>query len=238
MKANDIPYVDFYSELIKKRIKETDIYFDTDHHWRLYPSFVAYQSLCEELGERYGFQYNRDYADISNYSVTTYSDWSLGSWGKKVGRFFTWLGADDFDVISPRFQTSLIERQPYKNETRRGSFDESVLCTNFLEKDYYGVTNYDFYCGGTFRLQIFENEINPQGKKVLLVRDSFGQTITPFLALQTCELHTCDVRNHTQFVGEKLNLEEYIKEIKPEYVIVIYSGAYSRDNSVGYYDFF
>ena len=71
-----------------------------------------------------------------------------------------------------------------------------------------------------------------------MVRDSFGQTVSAFLPLQVSEIQMCDVRNHTQFVGEKINIEEYINKIKPDYVIVCYTGAYSKGKSVGYYDFF
>jgi hypothetical protein len=39
-------------------------------------------------------------------------------------------------------------------------------------------------------------------------------------------------------VGEKLDLEDYIREIRPDYVIVLYSGVSSVEEAHGSYDFF
>ena len=80
-----------------------------------------------------------------------------------------------------------------------------------------------------------KNNLNPHGKKILMICDSFAMVVTPFLALQTSELHICDVRDNEKYVGEKLNMEKYIKEIKPDYVIVLYNGV---SNSQKEYNFF
>ena len=60
--------------------------------------------------------------------------------GKKVGTFFTWHGADDFELITPKFETSFIEEQPMKGEKREGSFEESLLFMENMRKDLYGGT--------------------------------------------------------------------------------------------------
>jgi hypothetical protein len=152
-----------------------------------------------------------------------------------VGTYFTEEGADDFELITPKFETDLIEEQPFKNSIRTGSFEETVLYMDNLEKDYYGKNSYVTYSGGDYRLQIIKNNKNLEGKKILLIRDSFGCVVSPFLSLQTSELHVCDVRNFESFVGEKVNMEEYIQQIQPDYVLVLYTGT---DLSSGRNDFF
>ena len=107
-----------------------------------------------------------------------------------------------------------------------------------MKKDYYNGSPYVTYSGGDFRLQIMKNNLTPDGKKILLVRNSYSCVVAPFLALQTSELHVCDMRDFSYFVGEKLNLEEYIKEISPDYVIVLYNGASSFEDGLGQYNFF
>ena len=164
----------------------------------------------------------------------------LGSYGKKVGTYFTWNGADDFDLILPKFKTDMTECQPFKNEIKNGAFEDTVLYKQHLEKNYYHTNNYCTYSGGDFRLQIMKNNLNTNGKKILLIRNSFACAVSPFLALNTSELHICDVRNYSYFVGNKINMEEYIKEIKPDFVLVLYHkgiGAYLEKNN-GEYDFF
>ena len=100
------------------------------------------------------------------------------------------------------------------------------------------MNTYVVYSGGDIKLQIMKNQLNPDGKKILLVRDSFACITAPFLSLQTSELHLCDMRNFNKSAGKKVNVEEYIKEISPDYVILLYSGISTANASDDRYDFF
>ncbi len=223
-----IPYLDFGEKM------DIDSYYRTDHHWTIRSGFEAARSLCETLNQTYGFTYDVAKTDLNQFQVETYEDWFLGSYGKKLGIYFT-SGVDDFQLITPTFETDFTELQPIKNQTRQGSFSETLLYEEHLEKGYYTKNPYATYSGGDFRLQIMKNNQLPEGKKILMIRDSYSCALAPFLALQTSELHLCDVRDYTYFVGEKLNMEEYIKEVKPDYVVLLYSGA---SDAHGKYDFF
>ena len=237
LKRREIPTLSL-GEVLEEELSPSEIFYGTDHHWRSYPGLLASSAICRELAERFGFSYRQEETEAESYTFTAYPDWFLGSKGKKVGRFFTWQGADDFELITPAFETSLTEKQPFKGESREGSFADTVLYPENLEKDYYHKNTYVTYSGGDFRLQILINRLKPEGKKVLLVRDSFGCAVSPFLALQMGELHVCDMRDFESFVGEKLDLEDYIREIRPDYVIVLYSGVSSVEEAHGSYDFF
>ena len=232
----NVPFVSLTGALEDSKCLISELFYYTDHHWTSYAGFLANQVICEELNERYDFEYNEQYANINYYNVEKYHDWFLGSKGKKVGSSFTSHGADDFELIVPRFETHLTEVQPFKNEIREGSFEETVLYMENMKKDYYKINTYATYSGGDFRLQIMKNNLNEDGKKIVLVRDSFACAVAPFLALQTSELHVCDVRDGNYYVGDKLNVEEYIKRVKPDFVLVLYTGVYSYSSS--WYDFF
>lgn len=238
MDNRQIPCIGFVDSLRENGIADEDIFFSTDHHWKPLSGFIAANTILDELYRRYGFTYDKQKTDIQDYTIETYHDLFLGSYGRKAGRFFSWKGADDFDVISPGFDTHLTEEQPAKGEKRQGGFDDTVLFQDNLKKDYYHTATYATYCGGDFRLQIIKNLKNPEGKKALLVRDSFAGVVAPFLALQFSELHICDMRNFEYFVGEKINLEDYIRDTNPDYVIVLYSDVSSLEGSDGRYDFF
>jgi len=107
-----------------------------------------------------------------------------------------------------------------------------------LEKDYYKINNYVTYSGGDIKLQIMKNMLNANGKKVLLIRDSYACAAAPFLSLYFSELHSCDMRNINKSPGEKVNAEEYMKEISPDYVILLYSGIGKADDAYETYNFF
>ena len=70
-------------------------------------------------------------------------------------------------------------------------------------------------------MQIMQNHTNPDGPKILLIRNSFSCVVSPFLALQASELHLVDDRDGTYPQGEKVNIEEYIEQEQFDYVIEI-----------------
>ena len=236
LRDKGVPYLDFMDIFEEEDIPTNELFYRTDHHWKEYPGFVAYQSLCKELKSRYGFEYSQEYMDYSNYNIKDYPNCFLGSIGRQVGRYFTWQGLDDFRLITPKFETNMTEEQPIKGETRSGTFEESVLFMDHLDGDIYKTNPYSVYSGGDFRLQIMKNNLNQQGKKILLIRDSFACVVAPFLALQTSELHICDMRDMDGMIGDKINMEDYIKEIKPDYVVVLYTHV--GDSSDSRYNFF
>lgn len=238
LNKSEIPYIEFSKDLKDYGIKDSEIFYYTDHHWTSRTGFIANDILCKELNKKYDFEYNKKYTDINNYDIVNYPDWFLGSKGKKTGLFFTTYGADDFEIITPKFKTDLIEEQPFKNQIRTGTFQNTVLYMENLQKDYHHSNLYATYSGGDFRLQIIKNRLNPDGKKILIVRDSFACVVTPFLSQQVKELHICDMRNFSGMVGDKINIEEYINDIKPDYVLILYTALTDSDFSKDKYNFF
>lgn len=98
MEEEGIPYLDYSEPFRRNHLDKNDLFFHTDTHWRPLVGFSATGSLCEVLHNRYGFDYYEEYNDINHYSVKTYPNWFLGNLGKKTGRYFSWYGADDFDL--------------------------------------------------------------------------------------------------------------------------------------------
>ncbi len=221
LSAKGIPILDSVEVFEKCGMEGKDVFFRTDHHWTPLAGFRVAEAICRELNTRYGFAYNTDYTDLKNYNTTTYTNWFLGSYGKQVGIFFAGYPVDDFDLITPLFQTEFIEEIPSINSVRKGGFEDTMIYKKFLEKDYYEVNTYAAYSGGDFRLQKITNCRNADGEKILIIRQSYGCVVTPFLALQAKELHVTDDRDGTYPEGEKINYEEYIQSVKPDYVIVL-----------------
>ena len=212
-----------------------DWYFITDHHWKPETGFWAYGKLCERLNMQFGFAYDKSLTNLDNYEQRIYQNWFLGSTGKKIGRFFTPLGIDDLDLIVPKFSTDLTVSIPADDETRNGSFEEALLeHSQLAKKDYYSLNPYDVY-GFNHREKNIYNHNSVNDDTILVISDSYAISVNPFLSLNTKELHIADVRNYEWFVGEKLNLNEYIPKIQPDYVIVFYKGVRHGDGS---FDFF
>lgn len=169
LKVTDIPFISFADLVSKTTENVKDPFFVTDSHWKPHSGFIANQYLCEELNNRYGFSYNKQYTEIHNYNIQNYKNLFLGCWGKKTGTYFTWSGADDFELFTPCFATDLLLEEPLKNEKREGEFEDTVLYLDNLEKDYYSKDSYSTYSGGNRQLQVVKNQLNPNGKKELIV---------------------------------------------------------------------
>ena len=232
LKDRQIPLLDLGDVFKEKNMSEDSLYFYTDHHWTSRTAFEASGAICERLNLNYGFSYDEKAADINNYKIKTYKNTSLGSYGKKVGTWFTWRGKDDFDLIIPEFSTDLTERSlRTKKIVRSGSFENTVLHTEQIKDDPYKSVMYDIYSNGNQNMQIVLNNLKEDGKTVLIIRDSFGSPVTPFLSLHTGQLHILDIRP-----GDRLNPKTYIRKIKPDYVIILYTGITSYEEG-GKFDF-
>ncbi|MBE6828310.1 MAG: hypothetical protein E7514_06865 [Ruminococcaceae bacterium] len=233
-----IPCCDLRAALSESGIEQENYFYITDHHWRPTTGFAMTGAICRELDSRYGFPYDAEKLKIENYTVNNYEKWFLGSKGKKVGTYFTPSGADDFQIIIPKFDTLLHEDVPYSNVSRSGDFETiSYYKDHCRTKDWYGKNPYAAYSGGNFRLQIIKNELANNGKKVLLIRDSFACTVSPFLSMQTAELHIIDIRDFVTYEGERFSVFDYIDRNKFDYIIVLYSSVKEMTTSDSMYLF-
>ena len=71
----------------------SSLFFRTDHHWTPEAGFLACQTIAETLRRDYGFTIPGKYTDERFFTRTFYSDYFLGSQGKRVGSLYA--GVDD-----------------------------------------------------------------------------------------------------------------------------------------------
>lgn len=224
LKAAGIPTLDLAAAMTSAGMMNEDSFFLTDHHWKPTVGLWAAKQVGSTLREKYGFNHDPYYMDPENYSVQVYEDLFLGSYGLKAGRYFTKGGLEDIDILDPKFETKLSVKCPYNSKSLSGNFQETLMNMDFVNpKGDYSTQCYMTYTGGNYRLEIIRNELKPDGEKVLLIHDSFACAVTPFLALETGELHAIDLRD---FIPSKqISVLDYIEKIQPDHVVVLYSGV-------------
>lgn len=234
--SENINNINLIEEMKNDGVSWEKSFFITDHHWTPKMGLWANEKICERLSHQYNFSIQNDMLKMANYDIQTYKDWFLGSQGKKAGRYFTNLGIDDIDKITPKFDTNFTVSQPLKNEIRSGSFSESIFYdSDFENKNIYKSNPYAAYSGGDFRQQIIVNNLINNNKKIVLIKDSYACVVAPFLSMQAKEVHIIDVRNFEYFYGEKINVENYIQQENPDVVIVLYNGCPTTDSRTDFF---
>ena len=193
-------------------------FFKTDHHWRPEAAFFAWLQLSHVLSDRYGFHTDPALTDPAGWRTTVLRDFFLGSQGKRVGSLYA--GVDSFTLYTPLFDTDLTYVCQAYNIHRTGDFETSVCFPERVaEPDWFGGNPYTYYAGGDYPIATITNHKNPDGPRVVMLRDSFACALTPFLALSCSELTTIDLR---YFEGD---LSAAIRAAESDLVLTLYAAS-------------
>lgn len=194
-----------------------ELFFQTDHHWTPAGAFLGYQVLCEKLEKRYRFKIDEEFLDPDFYNKYSFGEVFLGSQGRRVGSAYG--GLDDLEIWSPKKTTHFTYSVPIIGVKREGPFVTSLLFPERLaDVDLYNDNPYAIYAGGDYLLSRAVNQDLPKGKRVLVLRDSFGCGLTPFLSLSCGEVMAMDPR---QFNGNQDIMMHYIDWLEPDLIIVM-----------------
>ena len=178
--------------------KGEDIYYRTDHHWTSLGAFYGANAIFEALG--------LEPLDLSDYDKTTVTDQFYGTIYSTSG--VRWVRPDSIDTYIPAdgvHVTSWFGAQPSEG---------SLYVDHYLSvKD-----KYSYFLGGQQQpLCVIESDKAPDGPKVLIIRDSYSDSLAPFLTERFSEVHLFDPRNNLTSV------KDYVAQNDIDSVIVLYS---------------
>lgn len=223
LKQEQVDYLDLRPLLINGSKSQNELFFNTDHHWRIETAFTATGYIEDYLNQHYGFTIDAFYHQLENYDVQVLKNVFLGSAGRRVGKYYA--GVDDFSLITPKFPTDIsLTEYNYGNEVRaEGSFYQAVIDHAYLrDLEDISINRYASY-HGDHRELIFKNKLVNSGK-VLFIKDSFAVPVYSFMSLAVGEVRALDLRLY------KGALREYIKSYQPDIVIVLYnSESFSKE---------
>ena len=192
-----------------------DLFFRTDHHWKPNVARAAAQSIEATLNTSYGYQADISLLDAEKFHEDLYPSRYLGSFGQRITLVRT--KPDDFPLIYPDFPVSLRLRIPSMELDRTGDFsifyDYRQLA---FPQDFYRPI-YGTYTYGERALLSVQNLQKKDQHKLLLIRDSFGNLIIPFLSLGMKEIDAIDMRF---FTG---SLHAYLRQERPDTVVLCYT---------------
>jgi len=187
------------------------LFYKTDHHWTAKTSIWAGQEISKKLNELYGFGLNVELLDTNNFTEKLTGKW-LGSMGQKVIPLY---GEENFYIYSPKYATD-IDWLLY-NESKGELFQSS----GSFDSLYHFVSDSSHtYTDAYPALSFSQNNNLPEGRKILLIGDSFNMPLSKFLAL---------VFKEVNFIYRRSSLLDDYLANKPDVVLLGFYRAAFED---------
>ena len=192
---DNINFVDIYDTLYAN--KDEYIYYKTDHHWTTKGAYLAYEKLMENMGiEPHG----EDYFHIKKVTDSFY-----GSLYSKSG--FRNIDPDSIELYIPKKEE--VSKVEFVEE---GKVSDSIYdMENLDKKDKYTV-----FLGGNHPLIKINTNIN-NGKKLLIIKDSYANSFIPFLTGHFSEIYVVDPRYYDK------DLKILVDDNKIDNLLIMYN---------------
>lgn len=162
------------------------LYFNTDHHWTGLGAYYAYQAFCEQTG-----QTALNLSDCTEQTVEGFEGSLLDTDGS----------------LSQNLDTVHYWKFPYQTHAKRQEKPGSEMYdTDVYYEGAAGSGAYITFIYGDSALFIEYNDDNKNGKKIAVVKESYGNAFVPYLTNNYEEVHVVDFR----YFGD--NLKNYMQE--------------------------
>lgn len=189
--------VDMYSALNDHASEY--IYYRTDHHWTSLGAYYGYAALMKDMG--------LPCRALSEYDRKTVSDSFYGTAYSSSG--FSWIKPDNIETFVDGDAGNV------KNYTK-GS-NAAPATTGLYVQTFLGKKDkYSMFLGGVTPL-IHISTPNDGAPSLLIIRDSYTDSLAPFLTDNFSDIYIIDMRYY------KGSVADYVKENHIDSVLVIYS---------------
>lgn len=169
--------IDAYDALMQHRTEY--IYFRTDHHWTALGAYYAYQRFCMDT--------DRTPKELSQYKKVSFGDF--------IGTFYADscknknLRKDKMAVYYPQSKLSMKTRA-----------DNGKMVTSKVIEDGsgYGISaKYSSFLGGDNAYSVVTNQEIKDNSACIVVKESYGNALVPYLAEHYHKVHVIDYRYYT-----------------------------------------
>lgn len=194
----DTAQIDLLTPLRERAEDGEYVYYRTDHHWTTLGAYYAYVEIMSSYGiEPYPIEYfTREVVSEEFYGTT----WS------KAG--MKWIGPDSMEFFRFEGDENFVCEIVDSGEVIDGFYARSYLD----KKDKYSA----FIGGNNGRVKIYLDGSQKERETLVLIKDSFGHSLAPFLAMHF-DLDIIDLRYY------KLPVTNVIAESGAEKVLIMYN---------------
>jgi len=199
--------LNLHEKIHEENLEHYSLFYRTDHHWNADAGLWASEKISEWLIQK-GFNVDTSTFSKDNYDEIIMEDLFLGSQGKQVGKYFA--GTDDFKYYVPSFETDYSVTINGENQkTQTGNFIVTLFDKEKLTKNHLHSFNYSAFLSGDFALTKIENNLNENGPKVLIIKDSFTNVLSSYFAAECSSLHLIDPRHYKGSISDYINRNNF-----------------------------
>lgn len=173
--------------------KDEYIYFRTDHHWTALGAYYAYAAFMETTGIQP--------VSLDRYEAIDMGDYLGSSYTKTLDKSLE-ENPDKFIAYKPFTNHEFIVR--YENEERRDDVID-MKYSNDVTNKYLS-----FISAGGGIWGVIKTDAD-NGKKIMVVKDSFGNALVPFLLPHYEEIYVVDPRFYSRYVTGQ-NIVEFVED--------------------------
>ena len=174
------------------------LYFRTDHHWTALGAYYAYVQIMEDLG--------REPA-----SLDTFEAWDQGQFAGSLGGNAAYPSKLKWDNVYAYIPQGDIEMMIYRSA--EGGFSWPLL-TDMSQKEVN--TKYMTFLAGDHALCIVTNNSIPEGTNCVVIKDSYGNPLIPFLTQNYHKVYVIDYRKYNT-----MKLSRFVDEYEIDDVILL-----------------
>lgn len=219
--ANGIRNLDIRDKIVEENLDRSALFYKTDHHWTTQTALWATKQIVKYLNANFELNLDENKFELDKFNATEYKEFFLGSLGRRVGEHVA--GKDDYTFLSPKGETQYEIYFPLHSKTKplfSGDFMNTIVRKKMLESKDDKTNRYACYFEFEYGNLIIKNKKVENGKKVLLIKDSFSLPVAAFLSTELEELHLIDVRA----TGEAPeSVMKYVENNEFDIVIIAYN---------------
>lgn len=173
------------------------LYYKTDHHWTTLGAYYGYTSFCKAAGIK-------PYP-LSDFTITTVSETFYGSLFSKGN--FTFIDPDSLQLFYPNFSNPLTVTYE-----ENGSVSDSLYEYSHLEKK----DKYSVFLDNNHPLIRIKTSIK-NGRKLMVIKDSYANSLIPFLTNHYEAIDILDLRFLT------MPLQTYATQNHVDDILLLYN---------------
>ena len=162
------------------------IYTRTDHHWQPLGAYYAAEEFARVAG--------LPFAKLDTMEVRTYEDY--------MGSLYTFTQDQDL-YNDPEVFTYYVPANDFSTHYFNTSYQEGFRSIFFLQMDRFNA--YSTFMGGDQKIVRVDTDVN-NGRKIAVIKDSYGNAEIPFLMNSFEQIYVIDMRYFD------LNIFDFVEE--------------------------